>query len=353
MKTVCFLRPIAAALVAACLCGDALGAPAPAPSTATLGRLAGPDRMARLIAGAKAEGSVTVYSSIPLSTMTEIAGAFEKTYGIKVQLYRAESTQLLQRAVTEARAGRHAADAVETAAPETEAMQRENLLETLALPGMAELMPGAVVPGRSWIASRLTIFVAGYNTNLIRAAEAPKTFQDLLDPKWKGRIGIEAENANWLMALSDLEGLPKTEALFRAIVARNGMSVRRGHTLLVQLIASGEVPIGLNVYNDHVDQAKLRGAPIAMAFLPPAIAMPLGLGVFRRAPHPHAAVLFADFLLGEGQRLIAGQKMIPTHLKYQFLPDGIRPHILDVPKYVNENRAWIARYRSLFSGRPG
>jgi len=344
-------RFAAAVLFAASLCSAVEAAPAP--TTASLGRLTGPDRMQRLIDGAKKERTVTIYSSIPLATMTEITGAFEKKYGIKVDLWRAESTQILQRAVAEARGGRNAADVVETAAPEVEAMQRESLLQEVALPAFTDLMPGAVVPGRAWIASRLTVFVVAYNRNLIRTSDAPKTYQDLLDPKWKGKIGIEAENGNWLMAISGLEGQAKVEKLFRDIVAKNGMSFRRGHTLLVQLIASGEVPLGVNAYNEHVEQAKLRGAPVEMVFMPPTIAMPLGLAAFRNAPHPHAAILFLDFLLNDAQAMIAAQKMIPTNLKHQVLPGGIKPHIVDVPKYVNENKMWIERYRNLFSRRAG
>ena len=338
-----------AALIAASFCGSA--AAAPAPTTETLGRLTGAGRTQALIDGAKREGSITIYSSIPLPNQSEITGAFEKKYGVKVNLWRGESTQILQRAVNEARGRRHAADVVETAAAEVEALQREGLLQSVTLPVFADLMPQATVPGRAWIASRLTIFGAGYNTNLIKPADAPKTYRDLLDPQWKGRIGIEAENANWLMSISGIEGAPNVEALFRDIVAKNGMSVRRGHTLMVQLVASGEVPLGLNVYNDHVAMAKDAGAPVEMIYLQPIIAMPLGLAAFKNAPHPHAAILFLDFLLTDGQALVAKHHMLPTNIKMKPLPANMNIHVIDIPKYVNENKNWIERYRAIFAGR--
>ena len=78
---------------------------------------------------------------------------------------------------------------------------------------------------------------------------------------------------------------------------------------------------------------------------------PLGLAAFRNAPHPHAAILFMDFLLGEGQQLVAAHKMIPTNIKLKPLPAGLTLHLLDVPKYVNENRMWVERYRTIFNGR--
>jgi iron(III) transport system substrate-binding protein len=327
------------------------GARAQTLTTAQTGRFVGPDRLQRLIAGAKAEGALSVYSSIPLMTMTEITGAFERKYGIEVNLYRAESTQLLQRAMTEARTGRFTVDVIETAAAEVEAMERERLLQEVSLPVFRDLLPGSAVPGRAWVASRLTVFAAAYNTNLIRAADAPRRYEDLLDPKWKGQIGIEAENGNWLMATADINGEQRTVQLFRDIVARNGTSFRRGHSLLVNLIASGEVPLGLNAYNEHVDQAKERGAPIEIVYLSPNIAMPLGLAVFRRAPHPHAAVLFQEFMLSEGQEIIASQQMIGTNVKVRPVPAALNLHILDVKKFVDENEKWIGLYRDIFSGR--
>jgi iron(III) transport system substrate-binding protein len=322
-------------------------------TTAQTGRFTGPDRLARLIAGAKREGSVTVYSSIPLVTMTEITGAFEKRYGIEVELYRAESTQLLQRAVNEARTGRNSVDVIESAGAEVEAMERERLLQEVSLPVFADLLPGSTKAGRAWVASRLTVFVAAYNTNLIRAADAPKSYEDLLQPKFRGRIGIEAENGNWLMAMSQLRGEQNVTRLFRDMVARNGMSFRRGHSLLVNLVASGEVPVGLNVYNEHVIQAKERGAPIEIVYMAPNIAQPLGLAVFRRAPHPHAAVLFQEFMLSEAQRIIAAQQMFSTNVKLNPLPKDMQLHILDAARFVDEDDKWIGLYRQIFGGRAG
>jgi iron(III) transport system substrate-binding protein len=309
--------------------------------------------MQRLVAGAKREGAVNIYSSIPLATQTEVTGGFEKKYGIKVNLYRSESTQLLQRAVTESRSGRHTVDVVETAAAEVEAMERERLLQEVKLPVFADLIPGSTKAGRGWIASRLVIFCGAYNKNLIRAADAPKTYEDLLDPKWKGKLGIEAENSNWLMAFAGLRGEQQTVQLFRNIVQRNGASFRRGHTLMVNLIASGEVPLGLNVYQEHVDQAKARGAPIEILYLPPIIAQPIAAAAFRRAPHPHAAVLFLDYLLTDAQPMIAQRHhMIGTNSKVpRPVPAHLDLHILDVAKFVSEQRKWVPLYRQIFSGR--
>ncbi|MEY4880118.1 MAG: Fe(3+)-binding periplasmic protein precursor [Pseudomonadota bacterium] len=345
---------IMAASLALLACSEgqqATGPDAARLTTAEIGQWTGDDRMQRMIDGAKAEGELNFYTSIPVGTTTQITEAFEAKYGIKVNMWRSESTQILQRAVNEARAGQHTADVVESAAAEVEAMQREMLLQEVNLPVFADLIEGAVVPGQAWVASRLTVFVTAYNTNLIAPEEVPRSFQDLLDPKWKGKIAIEAENANWLMAVSELEGQQTIETLFRDIATSNGLSVRRGHTLLVNLVASGEVPIGINAYSDHVDQAHQRGAPVDLVYMPPSIAMPLSVAAFRQAPHPHAAILFMDFILSDAQQMVVDQLMIPTNTHYSAQVNARDLHILDVPKYVDENAEWVERYRQLFSGR--
>lgn len=314
-------------------------------------QLSGPDRMERLIAGAQAEGELSFYTSLPVLTTTQITETFEAKYGVPVTMYRAESTQLLQRAVNEARAGRHVVDVVESAAAEVEAMEREQLLQLVDFPVFEHMAEGAAVPGRAWVASRLTLFVVAYNTNLVAPDEVPQSFRDLLDPKWNGMIGIEAENANWLMEVSSALGRDETSALFNEIAETNGMSARRGHTLMVNLVASGEVPIGINAYHEHVDQARERGAPVEYVFMPPVIAMPLVVATLRNAPHPHAAILFMDFLLNEGQQMIADQMMIPTNTNYPSQAGEPDFKILDVAKYVDENQEWLALYRELFLGQ--
>jgi len=109
------------------------------------------------------------------------------------------------------------------------------------------------------------------------------------------------------------------------------------------------VPVALTAYVDEVDTLKKAGAPIESAFAAPTIAMPTALGVFRRAPHPHAAVLFADFLLSEeGQTILAANGMVPTNLKVQRLPQDVKLVFMDVGKYLDENAKWIRLYREIF-----
>jgi len=340
-----------AALVLSACGGESGNAPEAAATGEGAWELTGPDAMERLIAGAKAEGELSFYTSLPVATTTEITDAFTAKYGIPVNMYRAESTQLLQRAMNEARAGRHTVDVIEAAAAEVEAMEREQLFRPVNLAVLDDLIEGAAVPGRAWIATRFTLFAVAYNTDLVPPAEAPQSFTDLLDPKWNGMIGIEGENANWLMEVSGVLGREEIEALFGRIRETNGLSVRRGHTLLVTLVASGEVPIGINAYHEHVLFAEDDGAPVDYVVMEPAVAMPLTVAAFRNAPHPHAAILFVDFLLNEGQQFAVDQHMIPSNRNYERQIDAPPFKILDVAKYVDEHDDWFSLYQQMFSGR--
>jgi iron(III) transport system substrate-binding protein len=312
--------------------------------------LTGPDRTARLIAGAKKEGRLTVYSSAPIAVMNDVVGAFTKKYGVRVDLWRGASEDILSRVLNEARGGRFA-DVVETAGPQIEAVNRAHLLEPVDTPVAAELMPEAIVRGRPWIASRLTVFTIAYNTNLVRAADAPKSYAELAGPQWKGKLGVEADDSNWLMAMDQAMGAGKAVALFRAIAAKNGVSLRKGHSLLANLVASGEVTVALDSYLDEVAALKKSGAPIATVYAAPVIAMPTAVGVFARAAHPYAAVLFEDFLLSEdGQKILARHDVVTTNMKVPTLPKDVKLSVMDVGRYLDEAGKWQRMHRAIFSG---
>ena len=315
--------------------------------------LTGPDRGARLIAGAKKEGALSLYSSAPIEVMTDVTNAFTKKYGVKVTLWRGGSEEIMQRVITESRGQRIGADVIETAGPNIEAVTREKLLTEVETPVVAELMLEAYAKNRPWIVSRLTVFTIAYNTNAVKKADAPKSYSDLADPKWKGKLGIESDDDNWLMTMSGVLGEEPGLKLFRDIVAKNGVSVRKGHALMATLIASGEVPVALDSYLDEIGELKKAGAPVETVFAAPVVAMPTAIGVFKRAAHPYAAVLFVDFLLSEdGQTILASHNVVPTNTKVQRLPPGVKLVFMDVGKYLDENAKWTKAYKDIFVNRP-
>src|SRR5688572_32793430 len=128
-------------------------------------------------------------------------------------------------------------------------MSREQILAAIKSPYHADLIQPAIRPHGEWVGTRLNVFVQAYNTKLVKKEELPKTWEELADPKWKGRLGIEAEDSDWLAGIFGEIGEERGTKVFRQIVETNGISNRKGHTLLMQLVGSVEVPRSLTVYN--------------------------------------------------------------------------------------------------------
>jgi iron(III) transport system substrate-binding protein len=317
---------------------------------ADLAQYAGADRLQKLTDGAKKEGALTIYTSAQSDDMGPLVAAYEKKYGVKAEVWRAGSEKVLQRAITEARGNRHTVDIVETNGPELESLSREKILQAVKSPHHANLMKEAIRPHGEWVGTRLNVFVQGYNTKLVKKEELPKTWEDLLNPRWKGRLGIEAEDQDWLAGVANILGEAKGTKLFKDIVAANGISVRKGHTLLTQLVASGEVPFALTVYNYKVEQLKQKGAPIDWLSIGPAIARPNGVGVARQAPHPHAALLFYDFEISEeGQKILAGRDFVPTNTKVENGMGKQPLKFVDAGMMLDAGDKWTNLYQEIFA----
>ena len=314
-----------------------------------LASYAGPDREQRLIAGAKNEREISLYTSAQADDIGAVAKAFEAKYGVKVQMWRAGSEKVMQRAITEGRGGRHTVDVIETNGPEMEALSREKILQQVKSPHHADVIPAAVRPHGEWVGTRLNVFALAYNTKQVKKDELPKSFADLTNPRWKGRLGIEADDQDWLAGVLAQLGEAKGIEIFRSMVKTNGISVRRGHTLLTQLVASGEVPLALTVYNYKAEQLKNHGAPIDWFVIGRAPARANGVGVARRAPHPHAALLFYDFEIGEeGQRILAKRDFVPTNRKVDTPLNKMPLEIVDPKVMLDDNQKWTKLYEDLF-----
>ena len=331
-----------ACVVACCVAWPAHALSAEGGSIATY---RGSDRQQRLLDGARKEGELTLYTSLTVDDMAALNGAFEKKYGVKVRMWRAAADKVLQRAITESRGGRYDVDVVELSAPALESLHREQLLARVDSPYHADLIPAAVPAHHEWVGSRLNVFAQAYNTKLVHKADLPKTFSDLLDPKWKGKLGIESADEDWFADVVRAMGEQQGLELFRKIVAVNGISVRKGHTLLTNMVASGEVPLALTVYNFTAEQVKQKGAPLDWFVLPPAVARANGLAVTKRAPHPYAAVLYYDFMIGEdGQRILAQRDFVPASRKVDTPLNKMPLRIVDPALVLDESGKWTRLY---------
>jgi iron(III) transport system substrate-binding protein len=322
------------------------------PTTTALMAYAEPQRTITLVAGAKREGSVNWYTSLPQSDSAPFAEAFEKKNGVKVVVWRASAENVIQRASAESRAGVFNADVFDLGSRELEGLYREKLLTPLNSPVFPDLLPQALPPHRGWVGTRLNAFAAAYNTNLIKKTELPKSYEDLTHPRWKGQLAVEADDYDWFAAIVAHYGEGKGLALFNEIATKNGLQSRKGHTLLTNLVASGEVPMALTNLIYKAQQLKNDGAPLDWFFLPPAMARVAGTAVAKTAAHPYAAVLFLDFILTDGERIMAARDFWVTNQKVQPLPPGLTLNFTDSAKMIDEGERWSALYQNVLSQQP-
>ena len=340
-----FLRT---ALIAA-LAAPVLAAAQPAPGPhAKMYMYQGTDRDQRIIEGAKKEKQAVVYTSLNLKDSVPITQAFEKKYGVKVELWRSSSEKVLQRALTEARAGRHTVDAFELNGPEMEALYREGLLDPFYSPHFKTLPPAAFPKHRHYAADRFNFFTIAYNTKLVKPDEVPNSYEDLLHPRWVGKIGIEGSDDDWFASIVKYMGEKKGLDFFRKL-AQMKPQVRTGHTLLAELVAAGEIPLVATIYNHNAERLLVNGAPIKWKALDPTFGRPNAVAVTKNAPRPHAAMLFVDFMLSpEGQELLHKRNRVPASTAVQTNLNKFPFQMIDPVVVLDESEKWEKIWSELF-----
>ena len=321
---------------------------APASGNDAVFRYRGADRDVRLVERAKREGSVVLYTSLAPTESKPLADAFEKKHGIKVVLWRALSDQVVQRVIVEARGRRNSVDVIETNGPEMEMLAREKLLGEIHSPYLADLPAGAIPAHRTWFPDRFNFYVVGFNTTKVQRSQIPATYEAFTDPKWKGRIAVEATDAEWMATIIKAWGVAKGMDYFRKLAALRP-DVRRGHILLANLIVAGEVPVGLTTYHSNIVPLKRKGAPVDFVPVQPVVARPQGIGVARSAPHPHAALLFTDFVLSpEGQRLFESLGRVPASTRVKSELNNFPFIVIDPATALDEKEKWEKLWNELF-----
>ncbi len=338
------MKSLFALLLAALLPAAVLAQPKPD----DVFRYRGADRDARLVGRAKQEGMLTLYTSLAPTESKPLADAFEKKYGVRVDLWRALSDKVVQRVITEAQGKRFTVDVVETNGPEMEMLAREKLLAEFHSPYIADLPAEAIPAHRLWMPDRLNFFVVGYNTAKVQRSEIPATYEGFIDPKWKGRIGLEATDAEWMATLIKKWGDARGMDYFRKLSAMKP-DMRKGHILLAELVAAGEVPVGLTMYNSNIESLKRKGAPIDFVPVQPVAARPQGIGVARHATHPNAALLFADFVLSpEGQKLFESMGRVPASTKVKSALNDFAFTLIEPATVLEEAPRWEKLWNELF-----
>ena len=290
--------------------GGAMAAPAAETAGQVLAKLAKmtpEQRQKTLGEKAKAEGEVSFYSSLQAQQIDPFIQAFRKRYPfVKVNPYRVSGNRQVIKIQTEMNAGNHLFDVTNGSAEQASALKKIGAIDPYASP-QREFFSGSNKDKEGYFTSLYAIpIVLGYNTNLVKRAEAPRSYEDLLHPRWKGNMFLDDEAYEWFAVLLKQFGREKGLQYMRNL-AKQDLRMVRGRTAQSQLLAAGERPLAIVLSGHTVWELKTKGAPLEGVILDPYFAQANKLMLARHAPHPYAAALFIDWALSE-----EGQSMITT-----------------------------------------
>jgi iron(III) transport system substrate-binding protein len=272
-----------------------------------INNLPAPQRQKRLEDGARKEGAFKFYGVSNAALLGAYTTGFMKRYPfIKAEFWRGSGNKLVFRTLTEHRAGQLDTDAVLVGTENAMTLKRSGIWVRYHSPESVNFRKEFTDKDNHWHADSLGVSTLAYNTKLVKKEEAPRGYEDLFDPKWKGNLSIDMEPeralAGWLTAW----GEQKTRAFVEGLI-KHGAVVRRGHTQQAQLLCAGEFKVAVEIYPDAILRMKQEGCPSAIVFPNPTPAQISGaIGIYTNTPRPHAAALFIDFMMSaDGAKILA------------------------------------------------
>jgi iron(III) transport system substrate-binding protein len=308
-------RTAVVAAVAALICAG----PADALSASDIVDYRGADREQKLVEGAAREGQVVLYSAMIVNQMLRpLAAAFVKKYPfVKMTYWRADSEELLPKISAEVRGRNVVADLFEGSGG-GEVAVAAGLTQPFYSPVLAEYPDAYRDPKGNLAPTRLSYVGLAYHTRQVSADRVPKTYEDLLDPQWKGRMAWPYATTGRYLFLINLRlawGEDKAMAYFKKLAEQKIINFASGSArTLVDRVVAGEYPIALNIYAHHPLISAAKGAPVDAQLLDPVPSAAGTISVIKDAPHPHAAMLLLDFILSrEGQKILSDAEYFPAN----------------------------------------
>ena len=284
----------------------------------------------KLIEAAKKEGTVTWYTTLIVDQFAQpAADAFERKYGIDVRFVRADPSVIGARILNEAQAGQVQADLFDGAG--LPALERAGYVASW-VPDSAKRLPAEFIdPKGYWTASNLYVMAPGYNTSLVRKEDAPRTYEDLLDPKWKGKLAWSSTpgptgSRGFIGTVLAEYGEAKGMEYLQKLAAQQVVNVDASARQVLDLVIAGEYPVALQIFNYHAIISAKKGAPANWIAMEPALTL---LGVFQltaNSPHPNAGKLLFDFMISEeGQTLFRDADYLPVDPNIPPREPSLRP----------------------------
>lgn len=307
----------------------------------------------RWVEKAKPEGELKVYGTTQIPQMHVVIQSFEKKYPfIKVKYYRAGGEKLAHKMVTEVRAGRHLVDVIHISGAETVMLRKMNFLGHYESAERRQIRDIYKDKEGYWTGVYANLELLGYNKDQVSSEQVPRTHKDLLDPKWRGKIGLDPTDIEWYITQMHLLGEAKGREFMQSF-SRQEIQLRRGHTLMAQLLAAGEFAVIMTLRDNTAYGLIKRGAPIDWVAIEPVIPNPANsVSLPKQPPHPNAARLWIDYVLSrEGQGVLRGFGRNITRADL----DPIQPRIknlkygkIDWPYYLTRYKKYEEEFRKTF-----
>lgn len=276
-----------------------------------LNRKPAEERHKGLVEGARKERVLSFYGSAPLSTAQDVLKAFNTRYPfVEVRYTRLGAPALVRRVITEYQGGLNQADAISVRGTLFPELIERKIIAKYVSPMTGQLRQGFVDKEGYLSSLYSTGYTFIYNARKVRPDEIPRSYEDLLQPSWRGRLVMDREEYDFFAGLIGIMGENKASQYLKRLVEEQGLIFKRGHTLISQLVAAGEHDLFVDGYVQNAVQLKTAKAPVEMVFMNPTIVKPpSALAIAAKASHPHAAALLVDFYLSKEAQEILTNKL--------------------------------------------
>jgi iron(III) transport system substrate-binding protein len=324
-KKISFLKPVAFFLVLV------LG-----------GSLKAQSQPKEVIEGAKKEGQLVFYSGIPIPDAQAILSALERKYPfIKTTFYRSTGPALVSRIQTEQRAGSHIWDVMNSTGFEPYVLLEQGYFAKYDSPERRVFPEGHKDNEGYWATMYTSPMIVSYNTRLVSSADLPRDYVDLLQPKWKGRLGLDSSDFEWYANLRKIWGAEKAQKFLEGL-KRQEVRLVQGRALLTELLTGGEIAILVNNFLQNAIEAKRKSSPVEMLALDPVVSAAGLVGINKLAPHANAAKLFVDFVLSkEGQELIVKTDRSSVRKDVAGNPIDVIKNVRIIPSDLNLGKNYV------------
>ena len=352
-------KPLAVGILLGVLCvfattSAAISLPELATRVQSMGRT---EREALLVKGAREEREVMFYGTTPVTQVAVLRKAFNARYPfVELKHFYGVRQVILNKTMSEFRSGANLADVLMTDVSYGALFIKEGISHPFTTPDAKRYVRGSYDENGNWYTMYMLTMALMYNRNMVKAPDVPRSYQDLLDPKWKGKMIFDPEAAYIMAAMEHAWGKEKARDYLTRL-AKQDLILRRGSALTTQLVAAGEQPIAIVVNGETTAEVRDKGAPIGFSLLAPKIIKPNGFFMAKKAPHPYAALLFTDWTLSEeGQKVLAvelGKGVAMKGLPVKYKEFQVEPDYVVAAEFGNQLKQYMTEFQKILGHSGG